>query len=94
MKSKGDLVSNLKLLMQQGRLKIPMPNNSDNNTKKLAFQFAAVQHEYNSTGAIKVFHEEGKTHDDIVMALSLAVWHFRPSRSMKRGYGLAGGGIS
>jgi len=91
MKSKGDLVSNLKLLMQQGKLKIPMPNNNDYNTKKLTFQFNAIQHEYGSTGAIKIFHEEGKTHDDMIMALALACWHFRPSRNVKKGYGLAGG---
>lgn len=67
--SKQDIYSNLKKLMQQGRLKIP-PN------RKLLFQLADLRREVAGSGDIKIHHSE-KGHDDYPDALALAVWYFK-----------------
>lgn len=67
-KSKMDIYSNLKKLMEQGRLKLP-------NHKKLLYQLADLRYETVSSGQLKLHHPE-KGHDDYPDALALAVWWF------------------
>ena len=63
-KTKMDMYSNLKKLMQQGKLKIP-------NHKKLLYQLADLKYELTSSGDMKLHHSE-KGHDDYPDALALA----------------------
>lgn len=67
-KSKMDLYSNLKKLMQQGRLKIP-------NNKKLLYQLRDLRYELMSSGQMKIHHSE-RGHDDYPDSLALACWAF------------------
>ena len=64
--SKMDIYSNLKKMMQQGKLKIP-------NHKKLVFQLKDLRREIIPSGDIKIHHSE-KGHDDYPDALALACW--------------------
>ena len=88
--SKAEMFTNLKLLLQQGKLKIPTPDNSIPNTKKLTYQLLSIQSEYTSSGIPKLSHPDN-THDDSVCALALASLYFKPGRGTSKGYGLAGG---
>lgn len=67
--SKEDIYSNLKKLMEQGRLNIP-------KCKKLIFQLASLRYETMSSGHIKIHHPD-KQFDDYPDALALACWGFR-----------------
>lgn len=87
-KVKGELFNNLKLLMQQKKIKLPSIQNNNSIVKKLIYQFNSIQYEYTSDGTLKIFHDE-KAHDDIINALCLAAWHFRVVKARKRSYGLA-----
>jgi hypothetical protein len=64
--SKMDMYSNLKKIMNQGKLVIP-------NHKKLIFQLRDLRFERTSSGTIKIHHSENK-HDDYPDALALACW--------------------
>ena len=64
--SKMDMYSNLKKLMNQGKLKFP-PH------KKLIFQLLDLRREITSSGNLKLHHSE-KGHDDYPDALALACW--------------------
>lgn len=66
MQSKLDMYSNLKKLMNQGKLKFP-------NHKKLIFQLRDLRYEMTSSGGMKIHHSENK-HDDYPDALALACW--------------------
>ena len=68
MKSKMDLYSNLKKLMEQGRLKLP-------ENKKLLYQLADLRYEKVSSGQLKLHHSE-RGHDDYCDSLALACWWF------------------
>ena len=69
-KSKQDLYSNLKILMEQRKLKIPFH-------KKLFYQLSDLRYEVASSGNIKIHHSQrGK--DDFCDALSLACMFFQP----------------
>ena len=70
--SKEDMYSNLKILMESGRLKLP-------NHKKLLFQLADLQYERTSSGNTKIHHRTGGR-DDCCDALALACLHFKPKR--------------
>jgi len=63
---KMDMYSNLKKLMNQGKLKIP-------RHKKLIFQLCDFRYEMMSSGGLKLHHSE-KGHDDYCDALALACW--------------------
>ncbi len=68
-KSKMDMYSNLKKLMQQGKLKIP-------NHKKLLYQLADLKYEMISSGDMKIHHSVSG-HDDYCDALALACLWFK-----------------
>jgi phage FluMu gp28-like protein len=89
-KSKPEMFNNLKLLMQQGKLKFPNYLETENHqAKKLYFQFLSIQQEFTSDSEVPKIYHEDNTHDDIVCALALAALHFSPRRQIRRGYGLA-----
>jgi len=69
LKSKQDMYSNLKMLMETGKLKLP-------NHKKLLFQLSDLRYELSSRGDMKIHHSE-RGHDDFADALALAAWYFR-----------------
>lgn len=64
--SKMDIYSNLKKLMNQGRIKFP-------NHKKLIFQLMDLRYEIMSNGNLKLHHSD-RGHDDYADALALACW--------------------
>lgn len=65
-KSKQDMYSNLKKLMEQGKIKFP-------NHRKLIFQLMDLRYEVASGGNLKLHHSE-RGHDDFPDALVLACW--------------------
>jgi len=75
MQSKEDLYSNLKILMESGKLRIP-------NNKKLIYQLRDLRYETTSSGHLKIHHSE-RGHDDYVAALALAVWDFKPRQRIR-----------
>ncbi len=68
-KSKQDMYSNLKKLMEDGKLQIP-------NNRKLLYQLADLRYEVASNGDLKIHHSE-RGHDDYPDALALACWHYK-----------------
>ena len=68
-KSKQDVFSNLKLLMEQGKIKIP-------DHKKLIWQLKDFRYELTPSGNIKLHHSDGG-HDDLVDALGCAAHALR-----------------
>jgi hypothetical protein len=66
MQSKLDMYSNLKKLMNQGKIKFPMH-------KKLIYQLLDLRYELTSSGGMKLHHPENKF-DDYPDALALACW--------------------
>ena len=67
-KSKQDIYSNLKLMMEKGILKFP-------RHKRLIYEALDLRYEVSSSGNIKIHHSE-RGHDDVIDSLSLAVWPF------------------
>ena len=67
--SKMDMYSNLKKLMEQGRLKIPKHN-------KLIYQLLDLRYEVVSSGQLKLHHSD-RGHDDYPDALALACWYWK-----------------
>ena len=67
--SKMDMYSNLKKLMEQGKLKLP-------NNKKLLYQLMDLRYETTSSGQLKLHHSE-RGHDDYPDALALACWYWK-----------------
>lgn len=65
-KNKEDLYSNLKLLMERGKLKYP-------NHDKLIYQLTDLRYEFSSNGMLKLHHSDNG-HDDFPDSLALAVW--------------------
>jgi len=63
---KMDMYSNLKKLMNQGKLKFP-PH------KKLLYQLMELRREITPSGGLKIHHPDNK-HDDYADALALACW--------------------
>ena len=90
--SKSELFNNVKILMQQGRLKFPKYTEvPDANAKKLFYQFLSIQREYRGDSEIpRIYHDNG-THDDLVCSLALGCWYFKGTPRGRRGYTLAGG---
>lgn len=70
--SKEDMYSNLRKLMEQGRLKIP-------RHKKLIFQLRDLRYEISSSGHLKISHSD-YGHDDYCDALALACMYFKDLR--------------
>lgn len=68
-KNKMDIFSNLKLLMEQGKLLIP-------NHKKLIFQLKDFRYETTESGNLKLHHGEGNR-DDFCDALACAAHGLR-----------------
>ena len=67
--SKMDIYSNLKKLMNQGKIKFP-------NHKKLINQLLDLRYEVMSSGDLKIHHSD-KGHDDYPDALALACWAYK-----------------
>jgi len=72
-KSKQDIFSNLKVLMEQGNLKIP-------NHKKLIFQLKDFRYEITPSGNLKLHHSDGGF-DDLVDALACAAHGLRGKKT-------------
>jgi len=68
-KSKQDIYSNLKVLMEQGLLKIP-------NHKKLIYQLKDLRYETTPSGNLKIHHSDSG-HDDFPDALACAAHGLR-----------------
>lgn len=68
-RNKEDIFSNLKLLMEQGKIKFP-------NHKKLIYQLKDFRYEITASGNLKLHHSEGG-HDDLVDALACAAHGIR-----------------
>jgi hypothetical protein len=66
LQSKMDIYSNLKKLMEQGKIKFP-------NHRKLVYQLLDLRYELTSSGGMKLHHSE-RGHDDYPDALALACW--------------------
>ena len=67
--SKAELLSGLKLLMEEGCLALPFH-------KRLLAQLTSITCELAPSGRLLLGHPPGK-HDDLVMALALACWAAR-----------------
>jgi len=65
-KAKEELLTTLKILMEQKRLRLPYH-------RRLCQQINEQQFQYNRSGHLIFSHPEG-SHDDMLWALSLAVW--------------------
>lgn len=91
--SKAEMFYNLKLLMQQKRLKFPNYLESTNPyVKKLYFQLLSIRAEFSDDSQSKVpkiFHES-TSHDDIVCSLALAALYFEKKYG-RRKYHLVSG---
>ena len=75
--TKMDIFSNLKNLMNQGKLKFP-------NHKKLIFQLRDLRFERMSSGDIKIHHSDNQF-DDYADALALACWASKGEEFMYSG---------
>lgn len=75
LQSKHDMYSNLKILMENGKLKIP-------NHKKLIMQLLDLRYELTSSGQMKIHHSE-RGHDDMADSLALACLHFKPRKAYR-----------
>lgn len=75
-KSKENMYSNLKKMMEQGKLKFP-------RHRKLFYELSDLQYELTSSGNIKIHHPEHK-HDDYPDALALACWAAKEENSNYR----------
>ena len=73
--SKMDIFSNLKKLMEQGKLKIP-------EHRKLIYQLLDFRYELTSNGNMKLHHSE-RGHDDYPDALALACWACKDEESYR-----------
>ena len=65
-KTKEDMYSNLKKVMEQGKLKFPM-------IKKLFYELSDLRYEITGSGNTKIHHSEGG-HDDYSDSLMLSCW--------------------
>jgi phage terminase large subunit-like protein len=68
-RSKMDMYSNLKRMMEQGNLKIP-------NVPKLIYQLMDLRYEVMSNGDLKLHHSD-RGHDDYPDALALSCWYWK-----------------
>ena len=68
-KSKQDIYSNLKMMMESGKLKIP-------DNRKLIYQLLDLRYEITSSGNMKIHHSE-RGHDDYCDALALGCMYFK-----------------
>lgn len=75
LKSKQDMYSNLKILLESGKLKLP-------NFKKLIYELLDLKYEISSSGNMKIHHSE-RGHDDYADSLALAVYDFRPKQQYR-----------
>ena len=72
-KNKEDIFSNLKVLMEQGKIKIP-------NHKKLIYQLKDFRYETTPSGHLKLHHSEGGR-DDYCDALACAAHGLRSRKT-------------
>jgi hypothetical protein len=76
-RTKEDAFGTLKMLMQQGKLKLP-------SHPSLLRQLAALEFETTETGTVKISVPERSGHDDLAMALALAATGIsKPSGAMQ-----------
>jgi len=73
LKSKQDIYSNLKVLLENGKLKLP-------NHKKLIYELLDLKYEITSSGNMKIHHSD-RGHDDYADSLALAVYDFKPKKA-------------
>jgi hypothetical protein len=74
LKNKEEMYKNLKLLLEQSRIKYP-----DND--KLILQMSELQYEYSVSGGLKIHHpSSGNIHDDFPDALALVACGIRPAK--------------
>jgi phage FluMu gp28-like protein len=86
--SKAEMFTNMKLMMEKGRLKIPdYTKTNDEKAKKLFYQFLTINKEYGKSEVPRFTHESGK-HDDIICALALACLYFNKRRLGGKKYSL------
>ena len=77
-RSKAALVDNLSLLFEQKKLEIPTAKLWPEGVDELeAFEYSVTDRGNVRTSAPASYH------DDCVVGLALAAWHFRPRRSRK-----------
>lgn len=89
-KSKPEMFYNLKLLLQQRRLKLSDYRvNEHPNAKKLFYQLLSIQQEFRENSDVPLIFHQKDTHDDIVCALALACLYFKPGKGIKHGYYLS-----
>lgn len=90
--SKAEMFYNLKLLMQQGKFKIPnYLQNTHPLVKKMYFQFLSIQQEFTENSEIPRIYHEARSHDDIICAMALAALYFNQRKvNKKKGYFLSG----
>ena len=82
-KNKSDMYSNLLMLFESGRLKIPQ-------NKKLIYQILDLRYELSDNGMIKIHHSSGKhSHDDYPDALALAAMYWKGSKKRVHRFGIA-----
>jgi phage FluMu gp28-like protein len=90
--SKPEMFYNLKLLFQQGKLKLPNHLFTHHAiSKKLYYQLLSIRQDVGDKGIerTRIYHEE-REHDDLVCALALAAMYFKGGR-IRRPVGIAGG---
>lgn len=65
-KSRKDLLTNLQLILEQGRIRIP-------NNEQLVAELKSMQYHLSDQGKLKIQVPNGM-HDDLIMSLALCVW--------------------
>ena len=73
-KSKMDIYSNLKVIMEKGLLKYA-------ENKKLIYQLRDLRYEAMSSGQLKIHHSE-RGHDDYTDSIALACWPIKGMRKL------------
>ncbi len=73
--SKADLIENLSIMLDQGKLHFPDPDRYG-DVRILLDELASFGYELGETGTLKYHAPEG-LHDDCVVALALAAWQLK-----------------
>ena len=82
-KTKAALIDNLSLLLEQRKIVLPRPDLWPEGIDELeSFEYSITDNGSVRTGA------PSGTHDDCVIALSLAAWHLRPRPNLSDGIGV------
>lgn len=79
-KSRKELLTNLQIVLEQNRIKIP-------NDKRLIAELKSMQYVLSDRGKLKIQVPEGM-HDDMIMSLALAVWNLPQHPYLPRTQGI------